>query len=713
MWQKGNSEALLQVLVSIEDEITEKYSDLMVASKVWNAIQHQFNGTGVKSAVSLLTKLWQEKFTPERDLNAQIQEIKETALRLSSLGNMASEDLQATALITSLPPEWNTLRTSLANRHSITLQDTIDAILNYERKGKYREEEVPVSQSRKSGKSQSGLRKDRKRPRCMNCQKRGHTIEKCWAEGGEMEGVDPKKRSPGKRPKSSASVSDGSSDGQPHTATPAVNIAATSPMDGTYFVIDSGATSHMVSDHSLFATYRTLDRPKCIRTTDQKFIKAVGIGDIKMKILTENKWHRMIITDVLHIPSVTHNLLSIRQLSSVGLSTTLHMETANIKCSKTRELIAQAYSDRSLYRLRVEVQYPEQARFSQIEPTIGEEWAFIAQNTHASEASLALWHRRLGHISEETILQMDKGGTVAGMFITNANRNECIACPKGKQTREIIPGVTAERAQEVLGRVFSEIYGPIRPETHEGYRYFATFTDDYSRYTYVGFAKTKVATLELFKSWKARAEKEAGQKLKIIRTNRGGEYKSEAFKKFLAKEGIKHEFANPKTPQGSGAAEQENGTPNGRARSMLEYAKMVVKIKNLPPGFWNYAIRHAVWIENRVPIHACEREKTPYEVYFGRRPSLISLRLFGCVAHAHIPEKFQKKTGAKVVEGIHIGFIEEENAWVLYDQEKHRIIRVRDVEFIETGSSERVRVEMDDEERKMERWGGGEEPKGI
>jgi hypothetical protein len=308
---------------------------------------------------------------------------------------------------------------------------------------------------------------------------------------------------------------------------------------------------------------------------------------------------------------------------------------------------------------------------------------------------------------------MDKGGTVTGLSITDTTQHECIRCPKGKQNHERIPGVTTEQAQEVLGRVISEIYGPVRPETREGYRYFATFTDDYSHYTCVGFAKTEGATLELFKGWKAQAEKETGRKLKVIQTNRGGEYKSEAFKNFLAKEGIKHEVANPKTPLPCGAAEQENGTLNNRARSMLEYAKMVVKTKNLPPSFWNYAIRHSVWIENRVPIHNLEREKTPYEVYFGRRPSLISLRLFGCVAHAHIPEKFQKKIGARVVEGIHIGFIEEESAWVLYDKEERRIIKARDVEFSETGNRERVRVEMDDEEGKMERWGVGDKPKGV
>ncbi|KAF8333501.1 uncharacterized protein EI90DRAFT_3052221 [Cantharellus anzutake] len=95
------------------------------------------------------------------------------------------------------------------------------------------------------------------------------------------------------------------------------------------------------------------------------------------------------------------------------------------------------------------------------------------------------------------------------------------------------------------------------------------------------------------------------------------------------------------------------------------------------------------------------------DVDFG---SVISLRLFGCIAHAHVPEKFQKRIGVQVVEGTHIGFIKE-SARVLHDHEKRQIIKARDVDFFDTGSRECVGVEMDDKDGEMGKWGVGNRSK--
>ena len=73
----------------------------------------------------------------------------------------------------------------------------------------------------------------------------------------------------------------------------------------------------------------------------------------------------------------------------------------------------------------------------------------------------------------------------------------------------------------------------------EGYRYFITFTDDFSRYTHLGLCKSKDDALGIFKSWLARVEKETGKSLKVFRSDRGGEFTSGAFKAFLDEKGIK------------------------------------------------------------------------------------------------------------------------------------------------------------------------------
>ncbi len=115
---------------------------------------------------------------------------------------------------------------------------------------------------------------------------------------------------------------------------------------------------------------------------------------------------------------------------------------------------------------------------------------------------------------------------------------------------------------EVLGRVFSDMCSPMETSTVEGFHYFITLTDDYSRFTYVSFCKTKDNALAAFKTWKVHAEKETGKSLKILRTDGGGEYTSTAFNSFLAKCGIKRETMNAYTPQENRVSECANRTIN-------------------------------------------------------------------------------------------------------------------------------------------------------
>ncbi len=182
------------------------------------------------------------------------------------------------------------------------------------------------------------------------------------------------------------------------------------------------------------------------------------------------------------------------------------------------------------------------------------EKAMSACKPRSSKAPLSLWHCCLGHISEETIQNMAKEGVITGMEVEGPGSGNCSTCLKGKQTWSNIPHVTEEQSTKVLSRVFSDLCGPMETLTTEGHHYFITFTNDYSHYTHIGFCKHKDDTLTMFKIFKACAEKETGKSLKILCTDGGGEYSSNAFNSFLAKNGIKQETTNPYTPQENGVS---------------------------------------------------------------------------------------------------------------------------------------------------------------
>ena len=159
--------------------------------------------------------------------------------------------------------------------------------------------------------------------------------------------------------------------------------------------------------------------------------------------------------------------------------------------------------------------------------------------------------------------------------------------------------------------------------TTEGHHYFITFTNDYSHYTHIGFCKHKDDTLTMFKIFKACAKKETGKSLKILCTNGGGKYSSNAFNSFLAKNSIKQETTNLYTPQENGVSEHTNHTTNNLTQSMIADAHEVLKERSLPPALWLQAVHHVVWIKNHTPTQSLNSTTTPYQLYFGKKTIIV------------------------------------------------------------------------------------------
>ena len=118
-----------------------------------------------------------------------------------------------------------------------------------------------------------------------------------------------------------------------------------------------------------------------------------------------------------------------------------------------------------------------------------------------------------------------------------------------------------------------------------------TFIDDYSRKTWFYFLKQKSETFDKFKEFKAFVEKQSGLSIKILRSDRGGEYKSNEFLEYCMYHGIKKKFTTSYTPQHNGVAERKNHTIMEMTRSML-------KDKNLSNEYWAEEVACAIYILN-------------------------------------------------------------------------------------------------------------------
>ena len=130
--------------------------------------------------------------------------------------------------------------------------------------------------------------------------------------------------------------------------------------------------------------------------------------------------------------------------------------------------------------------------------------------------------------------------------------------------------------------------------------------------------------LDAFRRFRAMAEKQTGLTIKFFRSDRGGEFMSNDFTKFLEEKGIIRETTAPGTPQQNGVAERMNQTLTGGARALLHHSGM-------SEGFWSKAIAVSAHVVNRAPRKGLDW-RTPYEVLFGRVPDVSYLRTFGCCA---------------------------------------------------------------------------------
>lgn len=187
----------------------------------------------------------------------------------------------------------------------------------------------------------------------------------------------------------------------------------------------------------------------------------------------------------------------------------------------------------------------------------------------------------------------------------------------------------------------SDVCGPITPTAHDGGRYFVSFIDDYTHFGVIYIIKEKSEVLGCYKQYEATSTSRFGTQIMSVRMDNGREYANKEFKHFCAERGIEEIFTVPYTPELNGVAERYNRTIMEKARSMIFDA-------GLEKRFWNEAVYAAVYVTNRSPTRALKNSNaTPAEMWFGKKPNLSNLKVFGCEAFVHVPNQTRKKLDSK------------------------------------------------------------------
>ncbi|WCJ34767.1 Retrovirus-related Pol polyprotein from transposon TNT 1-94 [Euphorbia peplus] len=293
-----------------------------------------------------------------------------------------------------------------------------------------------------------------------------------------------------------------------------------------------------------------------------------------------------------------------------------------------------------------------------------------------TEEEAWLWHTRFGHVNFPAIQLMQKNQMVHGLPNLIQPKEICSGCLLSKQARKPFPSQSNFTAKIALELIHGDLCGPISPVTPAGNKYFMLLVDDYTRMMWVYMIKTKDEALSVFKRFKAMVEKDGTkQGIQVFRTDRGGEFCSNEFNKFCADTGILRHYTAPYSPQQNGVVERRNRTVVAMGRSMLKERKVL-------PQMWGEAIRHAVYVLNRLPTRSLSG-MTPYEAWFGKKPYVDYLRVFGCIAHMKIPSVHVRKLDDRSKQVVHFGREPGTKAYRLYDPSTGTVHVSRDIVFEE------------------------------
>ena len=169
---------------------------------------------------------------------------------------------------------------------------------------------------------------------------------------------------------------------------------------------------------------------------------------------------------------------------------------------------------------------------------------------------------------------------------------DCESCALGKMHRLPFPKQSSSRASVAHATIHTDLCGPMQEDSMGGSRYLLTFIDDYSRYSFVYFLKTKCEVLSKFQELVQYIENgnHKVKELKVInniRSDNGGEYTSKEFERYCTEKGISRQFTNPNCPEQNGVSERLNRTIIEAARSVLYHA-------SLPLKFWAEAVSTVV-----------------------------------------------------------------------------------------------------------------------
>lgn len=634
-WDKDNALAEAIIIGCVAESHLQYLKDQDSARLMWKNISDAFSKQNFCSEAMLRRKLQRLRCEESSTLDDYFVKFDDLVCQLNAIDVKMNDREKVRYLFDGLPESYDPLVTALENLKDEELKVSIV-------KNRLLAEELKKFERKNGGQSNVGTalaaggnksfnnKKSNEKPKskkkfkgkCFKCGKVGHKEDVCRSGQSESHYAN-------------------------SSETKDVPVAfmtrnGGSAVDGAVWILDSGASEHQTNAEINLNKAFELKPPIQINVAKEgQAMVALKSGTICAVSKAGENETKIVLKNVLYIPELRRNLLSIRRMAENGIEVKFTENKANI--IHDGKIIGVAVARGGLYEWRMQ-RYERGSTYL----------------TDYNKDDLLLWHRRMGHLNFRTLTMLSQKRMV-----------------KGKQSRDAFDG-HRPATKRPLERVHSDVCY-LDVTSWDGNRYFVLFIDDYSHFVVIYFLKNKNEVFSAFKEYEAMATAHFGQNISKFRIDNGTEYLSEAQKNYYRNRGIQIETSIPHSPQQNGVSERFNRTLLDKARTMISDSK-------LPKYMWSEALRVAAFVTNRSPTTAIPDGKTPFELWNGYKPDVSRLRIFGSRCYVWIPSEKRGKMDPKSKQVIMVGY--SPSGYRLWDASKRKVIEGRDVKFLEDfGSS--------------------------
>ena len=719
--------------------------DLATSHLMFKRLRSLHEQQGAYAQLQLLLKALNVHFTHDKPLQETLAELRSYGKRIVAMGQLSDDDIFSIIYLNALEKDFGPLQhsiTSLSNspnfNSSMMAQRILaeDALILRRTEAGRSSSVFPLPLSSSTAFPASVTSRPRSpRPVCANCKRDTHGTDYCIAPGGKMAGrtIEEARAAraasrENKQPRGPTSAHVASSSVAPPTSTPVLDASRVAPQDtfflngklygpiepswtssstsdsahvadfsdpeGTLFpyhafvalsspslstssvfsavstpssalpfIIDTGASCHISPLLSDFDSIRPI-RPHPITGLGNHSVAATGIGTIKLR----TSLGLLVLNNALYVPTSSVRLISVFLLGEARFNAHFYPHEGHCFISDANNTIVArgtALPNRKLFVLsnfsvpvHFHTSFPSSAHYVSRLPDVDS------------------WHKRLGHCGPRAVLDMARSKVVEGMPIdTSSEPAKCPHCILGKQTRSSVPRVReGVKATCQLERVYVDLCGPMSVSSRSGRLYSMNIIDDYSGFVWSLPLRSKAEAAVILQHWLTFLEVQTPYRLKSFVTD-NGELASLAIHDWCTRKGIQHLFTAPYTSAHNGRAERLH-------RTLLDKARAMKSACNAPTDMWDEFCATSAYLTNLTGASA-NKGKTPYELWYNKKPSLSHLREIGCHAFALIPTH-NPKINHRSLPCILIGYAPNSKAYRLWDTTSNRIFNSYHVSFIES-----------------------------